>query len=85
MVLHRHVRIVFLSTNCNSNFLGKFAIRDTSEIVATKKLLLVDLAKIQYACDNEGSHFCINIDYIDNKGLLTEREVCTVKYQTEVI
>ena len=45
----------------NSNVLGTLAIRDVNNCV-TQKSLLVDLVKIQYTRDNEGPHFCINVD-----------------------
>ena len=48
LVLHRHVRIV-----TNSNVLGKLPIRDSNYRV-NWKLLLVDLAKVQYARDCKG-------------------------------
>ncbi len=32
------------------------------------KIAVVGLmAKIQYACDSEGAHFCINVYYIENE------------------
>jgi hypothetical protein len=52
MVLHRNVPFVFYFCP-NSNVLGKLPIRDSNNR-ENWKLLLVDLAKIQYTRDGEG-------------------------------
>ena len=54
LVLHRHVCIVFFAQLTNSNVLGKLPIRDANKV--NSKLLLVDLAKIQYTRDGEGPY-----------------------------
>ena len=53
LVVHRHVRIAGIFAQLtNSNVLGKLPIHDSNNRV-NWKLLLVDLAKIQYARDGE--------------------------------
>ena len=45
----------------SSNILGKLAIHDLNNWVI-QELLMVDLAKTQYTCDDEGPYSRINLD-----------------------